>query len=62
MCCGVLIAEVKRVGDNMVGLKTQCVMAETIEKRGNRATLSNLCLKINAKLGGVNNIIDPSLK
>ncbi|CAF89690.1 unnamed protein product, partial [Tetraodon nigroviridis] len=41
-------AEVKRVGDTLLGMATQCVQ-----------TLSNLCLKINVKLGGINNILVP---
>ena len=57
----VYVGEVKRTGDTMVGLKTQCVMSDTIDKKCNAATLSNLCLKINAKLGGVNNTFDTSL-
>lgn len=58
---GITYGEVKRTGDTMVGLKTQCVMSDTIDKKCNAATLSNLCLKINAKLGGVNNTFDTSL-
>ena len=50
--------KVKSVGDNLIGIATQCILAKNV-KKANRATISNLCLKINAKLGGVNTIIDP---
>lgn len=55
------IAEVKRVGDTVIGLATQCVQARNVNKTSPQ-TLSNLCLKINVKLGGVNNILLPSVR
>jgi eukaryotic translation initiation factor 2C len=54
-------AEVKRVGDTLIGLATQCVQAKNVNKTTPQ-TLSNLCLKINVKLGGVNNILVPSAR
>ncbi|GFR77219.1 argonaute-like protein, partial [Elysia marginata] len=54
-------AEVKRVGDICFGLATQCVQAKNINKTTPQ-TLSNLCLKINVKLGGVNSILLPSIR
>ena len=59
-CC-VCVAEVKRVGDIMFGLATQCVQAKNVNKTSPQ-TLSNLCLKINVKLGGINNILLPSIR
>ena len=50
--------EVKSVGDRVVGVITQCVKLKNAS-RPNPATMSNICLKINTKLGGVNSIIDP---
>ena len=50
--------KVKSVGDNLIGIATQCILAPNV-KKAYAATVSNLCLKINAKLGGVNTIIDP---
>jgi len=50
--------KVKSVGDNLIGIATQCILAQNV-KKAHRATISNLCLKINAKLGGVNTIIHP---
>lgn len=55
----VVIAEVKRVGDILFGLATQCVQSKNVNKTSPQ-TLSNLCLKINVKLGGINNILLPS--
>ncbi|PIK49325.1 eukaryotic translation initiation factor 2c [Apostichopus japonicus] len=45
-------AEVKRVGDTLLGVATQCVQVKNVN-RTTAQTLSNLCLKINVKLGGV---------
>lgn len=54
-------AEVKRVGDTVLGMATQCVQAKNVNKTSPQ-TLSNLCLKINVKLGGINNILVPSIR
>jgi len=54
-----LVAEVKRVGDILFGLATQCVQAKNVN-RTSPQTLSNLCLKINVKVGGTNNILLPT--
>ena len=54
-------AEVKRVGDTMLGLATQCVQAKNVNKTSPQ-TLSNLCLKINVKLGGINNVLVPTMR
>ncbi|XP_039253846.2 protein argonaute-2-like [Styela clava] len=54
-------AEVKRVGDTLLGIATQCVQMKNVT-RTSPQTLSNLCLKINVKLGGVNNILVPSIR
>ncbi|KAG9492837.1 hypothetical protein GDO78_001023 [Eleutherodactylus coqui] len=51
-------AEVKRVGDTLLGMATQCVQVKNVIKTSPQ-TLSNLCLKINVKLGGINNILVP---
>lgn len=54
-------AEVKRVGDTVLGMATQCVQSKNVNKTSPQ-TLSNLCLKINVKLGGINNILLPSIR
>ena len=55
------LAEVKRVGDTLLGVATQCVQTKNINKISIQ-TISNLCLKINVKLGGINSIIVPEMK
>lgn len=57
----VFVAEVKRVGDTVLGMATQCVQAKNVNKTSPQ-TLSNLCLKINVKLGGINSILVPSIR
>ena len=59
--CYVPLAEVKRVGDTLLGVATQCVQTKNINKISIQ-TISNLCLKINVKLGGINSIIVPEMK
>ena len=54
-------AEVKRVGDTLLGMATQCVQMKNVNKTSAQ-TLSNLCLKINVKLGGINSILLPALR
>lgn len=53
--------EVKRLGDTTggLGVATQCVLSTTVQRKCNPATLGNICLKINARLGGINSVIDP---
>lgn len=58
VCLSCPLAEVKRVGDTVLGMATQCVQMKNVQ-RTTPQTLSNLCLKINVKLGGVNNILLP---
>ena len=72
LCCGcdvishligslLLEAEVKRVGDTQLGVATQCVQLKNVN-RPSAQTLSNLCLKINVKLGGINSILVPNIR
>ena len=51
-----LLGVIKQFGDKICGIPTQCVLKTTLDKSG-QATLVNICLKVNAKLGGVNHII-----
>ncbi|RWS30958.1 translation initiation factor 2C-like protein [Leptotrombidium deliense] len=53
-----LYQEIKLVGDVQIGVPTQCVVDKNV-RRCNSSLLSNLLLKINTKLGGVNAIIGP---
>jgi len=55
---------VKRVGDLELMVTTQCVQFKNVLGKGfpDPATMSNICLKLNSKLGGVNNLIDQSVR
>lgn len=53
-----IYAEVKRGGNTLMGVATQCVNYESLLKLKKR-TLNNLIVKINAKLGGINCIVKP---
>ena len=46
-----IYAEVKRVGDNVLGIPTQCVRIKQVEG-AKPQVCANLSMKINAKLGG----------
>ena len=56
--------QIKRLGDTVAGMNiaTQCVLSLTVQRKCNTATLANICLKINARLGGYNTIIDPTTR
>ena len=48
--------EIKRVGDNVIGIPTQCVQSNHVH-RTNPQVCANIALKINSKLGGINHVI-----
>ncbi|KAH8031316.1 hypothetical protein HPB51_015472 [Rhipicephalus microplus] len=48
-------AEIKQVAETEIGLRTQCVIDNNVIRKCNQALVTNLCQKINAKLGGINN-------
>jgi hypothetical protein len=54
-----LYAEIKRVGDTVIGVVTQCVQSRHIIY-ARKQYCTNICLKINVKLGGMNSFINPS--
>ena len=56
-----LYAEIKRVGDSVVGIPTQCVQLKLVQQAKDQVCV-NISLKINSKLGGINQVIDPSVK
>ena len=56
-----LYAEIKRVGDGVVGVPTQCVQLKLVQQ-AKAQVCANISLKINSKLGGINQVIDPSVK
>jgi hypothetical protein len=49
------------MGDSVLGIATQCIKSKNVT-RTTAQMLSNLCLKINAKLGGVNTILVPEMR
>lgn len=51
-----IYGEIKRVGDLVVGVPTQCVLQKNV-RFCKVQTMVNICLKINAKLGGTNGVI-----
>ena len=56
-----LYSEVKRVGDSLIGVATQCVQMRLV-LQAKPQVCANISLKINAKLGGTNHVIDYSVK
>ncbi|KAI3653322.1 hypothetical protein MP228_001269 [Amoeboaphelidium protococcarum] len=58
-----LYSDIKRVGDTILGVPTQCIQVKhTLQPK--KQYCANVCLKINAKLGGVNTFIvkNPMIK
>ena len=51
-----LYGEIKRVADNVIGVVTQCIQSKFVQTPKPQV-ISNICMKINAKLGGINHII-----
>ncbi len=51
-----LYGEIKRVADNVIGVVTQCVQSKFVQMPKPQV-ISNISMKINAKLGGINHII-----
>ncbi|KAH6928600.1 hypothetical protein HPB50_017370 [Hyalomma asiaticum] len=52
----------KNVAETDLGIVTQCVTDQSITKKCNRATVTNILQKVNAKLGGINNTIPQEVK
>ncbi|GBB99129.1 hypothetical protein RclHR1_03420012 [Rhizophagus clarus] len=55
-----LYGEIKRVGETVIGVATQCVQSGPV-KTPKKQYCANVCLKMNVKLGGMNSFISPSL-
>lgn len=53
-------ADVKQAAELEKGMLTQCIKADTVEKRANDSTLGNILLKLNSKLNGINQKIEKS--
>ena len=48
--------EIKRVGDNVIGMVTQCIQQKFVYQP-KLQVCSNIAMKVNAKLGGINHVI-----
>ncbi|XP_077504227.1 protein argonaute-2-like [Amblyomma americanum] len=48
-------AEIKQVAETELSLRTQCILDNNAVQKCNAALIQNLCQKINAKMGGINN-------
>ncbi|KAF8608017.1 Piwi-domain-containing protein [Ceratobasidium sp. AG-I] len=59
MTCLMLLGHVYSFGDVARGVPTQCLLG-FMAKRGRPQYFANVWLKINAKLGGINNVLDPT--
>ena len=59
-----IYAEVKRIGDTVIGIPTQCIQARSVNRQTSTQTqiISNVVLKINVKLGGINSILVPHIR
>jgi hypothetical protein len=53
-----VVAKVKQTAELNVGVLTQCLKSRTLQ-RMNPATCSNILLKVNSKLNGVNHTFAP---
>ncbi|GBM94909.1 Protein argonaute-2 [Araneus ventricosus] len=51
--------DVKEFSKTKSGLVTQCVMDVSVSKKCKPSVLSNICQKINAKMGGINTLLEP---
>lgn len=49
----------KKVGDLDLNMTSQCIQWKNVLGRQgpDPSTMANICLKLNAKLGGINNLI-----
>ncbi|RIA81109.1 Piwi domain-containing protein [Glomus cerebriforme] len=54
-----LYAEIKRVCDTVIGVASQCVQCDHMEKP-KKQYCANVCLKMNVKLGGMNSFLNPT--
>ncbi|XP_077494609.1 protein argonaute-4-like [Amblyomma americanum] len=48
-------AEIKQVAETELSLRTHCILDNNVVQKCNAALIQNLCQKINAKMGGINN-------
>ncbi|GIY63085.1 protein argonaute-3 [Caerostris darwini] len=51
--------EIKRVTEASLGIVTQCVTDVSVSKKCTPSAVSNICQKLNAKMGGINSSLVP---
>lgn len=57
---GNIYAKIKQLAEIKCGVLTQCIKAGTVfRKRSDGSTISNILLKVNAKLNGTNHRLQP---
>ena len=56
-----LYAEIKRVSDTVLGIPTQCIQGKHVFNV-KKQYCANVCLKVNVKLGGINNVLSKPLR
>ena len=56
---GILYDRIKHLGDMKLNMTTQCCLRDVLFRQGkvNFQVVSNICLKINSKLGGLNHVL-----
>lgn len=61
---GILYDKIKQLGDMKLDITTQCCLKNNLFKaeKLNTQVIANLCLKINAKLGGINHVLAKSCR
>ena len=61
---GFLYGKIKQLCDMKYGVVTQCFLKDTVfkNKEVNKMSIGNICLKINAKLGGINHVLSAKSK
>eukprot|EP00092_Neocalanus_flemingeri_P007368 GFUD01007955.1.p1 GENE.GFUD01007955.1~~GFUD01007955.1.p1 ORF type:complete len:1043 (+),score=306.14 GFUD01007955.1:186-3314(+) len=61
---GFLYDKIKQLGDIKYNITTQCCLKTVLFKGDslNKQVVGNICLKINAKLGGINHVLAPKSK
>lgn len=58
---GPTYAKIKQLAETRIGVLTQCIKGSTVfKKRADGSTISNILLKVNAKLNGTNHRLNAS--
>ncbi|CAN8002960.1 unnamed protein product, partial [Ixodes hexagonus] len=55
-------ADIKQAAETSLGMRTQCITEQNFTRNCNSQLMVNLCQKINAKMGGINNGLLPAQK